>query len=235
MPTTNRPGLPYIWPTWITGFLAGEAHCRFRPWFQAHFRYDKREDTTFDMDAWKAQHAAAVRERVAQLEADGWTVKIEDQNKFTIKGHSALLGGKPDIVAERPVEITVNNLSKPGNKREKRTTMLTRTVDAKTGKPKGADWWQVLLYMLAARLLDKSQQPRVLEGEVFYPEAAPRIIKPEELTPKNEQAIYDTIAWVAGPETPATTPSAFECSRCDILACRDRVTAEAEATEVDVF
>lgn len=224
MPTTNRPGLPYIWPTWITGFLAGEAHCRFRPWFQAHFRYDKREDTGFDADAWKAQHTAAARRRADELRADDWTVKVEDQNKFTLKGHTALLGGKPDIVATKTLHV---------NRRP--TATVTRIVDAKTGKPKGADWWQVLIYMVAARLLNDQERPQILEGEVYYPDAPPRLVQPEELTPEREQDIYSTIAWVAGIETPPTTPSAFECSRCDILACRDRVTVEDEGKAVDVF
>lgn len=232
MATTQRSGLPYIWPTWITAFMAGEANCRFRPWFQAHYKYDQREDKSFDLEAWKADHTAAVRRRQEELVREGWKVRVEDQNKFTLKGRTALVGGKPDIVAEREVDIAVDNLSKA--RREKRKTTLVRVVDCKTGKPKGADWWQVLLYMLAYRLLDESEQPLIFEGEVHYGDHS-ILVKPEELTQARENDIYSVIKWVAGDLRQKTTPSYAECNRCNIKDCRDRIEAEEEGKEVDVF
>lgn len=219
MATTQRAGLPYIWPSWITGFLAGEAHCRFRPWFQAHFKYDKRADKDFDFAAWTADHTRLLRARAEQLEADGWTIRVEEQNRFALKGKVALVGGKPDIIATKKIGALA----------------LILVVDVKTGKPKDADWWQVLLYMLAYRLLDESVRTPQIEGEVCYPDGQAITIKPEELTREREQDIYTAIKWVAGRARPKTVPSAFECRRCDIKDCRDRVDDEADAKEVDGF
>ena len=31
---------PYIWVTWLTKLLAGEAQCDWASWFKAHNKYD---------------------------------------------------------------------------------------------------------------------------------------------------------------------------------------------------
>src|SRR6185295_17362145 len=87
MATTKRPGLPYVWVTWLTKILAGEGQCLYQPWLKAHFRYDKRPDTTFNLA--------------------GWVVTLERQNAFQLFGKSAILAGQPDIVAVRPGETLV--------------------------------------------------------------------------------------------------------------------------------
>jgi len=32
---------PYIWVTWLTKLMAGEAQCEWASWFKAHHKYDK--------------------------------------------------------------------------------------------------------------------------------------------------------------------------------------------------
>ena len=90
---------PYIWVTWLGKLLAGDAHCEWALWFRAHHTYDKQKDETFDLTAWKAGHGEFVRVRAAELRAAGYTVFVEDQNRFALKGKAATVGGKPDIVA----------------------------------------------------------------------------------------------------------------------------------------
>ena len=51
------------------------------------------------------------------LKAEGYAVFVEDQNKFTLKGRAATLGGVPDLVAVRGAEALV--------------------VDCKSGKQRG--------------------------------------------------------------------------------------------------
>ena len=65
-----------------------------------------------------------VRARAAALKADGYTAFVEDQNKFTLKGRAATLGGMPDLVAVRGAGTLV--------------------VDCKSGKQRGSDSFQVL-------------------------------------------------------------------------------------------
>ena len=35
MTTTPRHGLPFGWPTWLTGLLSGDTHCHGAAWVEA--------------------------------------------------------------------------------------------------------------------------------------------------------------------------------------------------------
>jgi hypothetical protein len=72
---------PYIWVTWITRLMAGEAHCEWAAWFRAHHTYGKLP-SAFDVTKWTAEHTALVRERAVALRADGYSVFVEEQNAF---------------------------------------------------------------------------------------------------------------------------------------------------------
>jgi CRISPR/Cas system-associated exonuclease Cas4 (RecB family) len=205
--TTPRHGLPFIWPTWITGLLSGDKQCEFAPWYRAHYRYEKRQDGTFDSAAWTAAHNALVKVRLAELLADGWTCTLEAQNDFRLKGKAALLSGKPDIVAVRGAEALV--------------------VDCKTGKPRNSDFFQVLIYMVA--LARTRPDLPTLRGEVCYSDH--RIpIAADALTPEREAHIFAALRRVGGNERPRTTPSAQECAFCDVADCRDRVEKDESQT-----
>ena len=57
----------------------------------------------------------AVERAAPAVGSRGYTVSTEGQNSFNLRGRSAVLAGKPDLVARRGDEVVV--------------------VDAKTGKP----------------------------------------------------------------------------------------------------
>jgi hypothetical protein len=201
MATTSRPGLPYVWASWLPKLLAGETACVYQPWLKSHFKYDKRPGTTFNLAAWTREHSLLVNARAAELRDDGWTVTLEDQNAFKLHGKSAILAGKPDLIAVRA------------------DTDVALVVDGKTGQQKHADWWQVLIYMLIV--------PRVragvtrLRGEVAY--ADHRVpIAPEELTPAIANDVYTLLRQLGEAGHPPTTPSRKDCAWCDIADCRDR-------------
>ena len=120
-------GSSYIWVTWITGLLAADKQCELSAWFRAHFSGFEKMPTDFNLAAWKAAHGEMVRARAAALKAEGYTVFVEDQNKVTLKGRAATLGGVPDLVAVRGAEALV--------------------VDCKSGKQRDSDSFQVLTYM----------------------------------------------------------------------------------------
>lgn len=206
--TTRRHGGNYCWVTWLTGLLAGDKHCLFAAWYRAHFKYEKRRDDNFDSAAWSAAHNALVLKRKAELEADGWTVTVEGQNDFKLKGKAALLAGKPDLIAVRKGEALV--------------------VDCKTGRPRNSDFWQVLLYLLALRFTRPGLPP--VSGEVCYPDSPLTVVR-DDLTPAREGQIYALLRDVGSDDRPETTPSKHECSFCDIADCADRfVEADEQPT-----
>jgi hypothetical protein len=209
--TTKRFGLPYVWPTWLTGLLSGDKQCTWALWYRAHFKYEKRRDDSFDSAAWSAGHQSLLLRRVKELSAEGWTCRVESQNDFKLKGRTALLSGKPDILAERNGEWLV--------------------VDCKTGRARNSDFFQVLLYMLAV--------PRSvagigrLRGEVCYPDRSVDVA-PEALTPLHEESIFAMLRVAGQDEAPEHVPSANECRFCDVADCRERFKEAAEEQPVAV-
>ena len=210
MATTPRPGLPYIYLTWLTKVLAGEAECVYQPWVKAHFKYAKRPDTSFNLAAWSVEHNALVTKRAEALRQDGYVITLEDQNSFKLLGKTAILAGKPDILAVRDGRWLV--------------------VDAKTGQQRHSDFMQVLIYMLALPRVRGEVQD--ISGEVCYAEYQIPVAS-EELTPDLEARIFALIRTVGAADRPATAPSARGCAWCDVADCKDRyVGAVPEAMTV---
>ncbi|HYM24956.1 MAG TPA: PD-(D/E)XK nuclease family protein [Vicinamibacterales bacterium] len=197
-------GTPFIWVTWLTPILSADAQCEWAPWFKAHYTYDKIERNDFDLERWKVEHAAMVDARAAQLRAEGYIVFVEDQNQFRLKGQSATLSGKPDILAVRPDKALV--------------------VDCKSGKRRGSDIHQVLFYLLALPLSHASLSGQPLHGEVQYRDGSVHI-SPEEFTGIVRERMVELIKRLGSGEPPRRVPSARECAFCDIGStdCPDRI------------
>jgi len=206
---TARGGLPWIWCSWLLPVLSGENQCVYAPWFKSHYRYTKVADASFDRDAWTADHTALLRQRAIELEAEGWHVRLENENTFRLKGSTAIVTGKPDIVAIR------------GD--------VVRVVDAKTGQQRGRDWWQVLIYEFAIPKCFEDLARHRFEGEVCY-RSGPVAVRSHELTAERIDAIVAAVKAVAATVAPTPVPSAAECGRCDLADCTARVsTPVAEA------
>lgn len=199
---------PYIWTTWITGALASDDQCRYAPWFKSHFQYEKVVRTDGNLTKWKAEHGDMVTARVLSLIADGWTVFLEAQNKFTLEGKAATLSGVPDIVAVRENEGLV--------------------VDCKSGKPRDKDFWQVCIYLMVLPLTHTACKGRRLVGEVQYRDHS-LLIQPEEFTLAMRESITAQIRETGSPTPPARVPSYRECLFCDISKqdCPDRIEKQA--------
>ena len=199
MATTKRP-FPFVYVTWITKILAGEAECLYQPWAKSQFKYAKRPDANFNLAAWTAEHNALVAARAKELRDDGWSVTLEDQNAFKWSGKAALLSGKPDILALH----------------EKHGALV---VDAKTGQQRHSDFFQCLIYMLALPRVRGELQG--LRGEVCYTSHQIQI-EPEELTPDIEARIFAMLRTMGSADRPATVPSQRGCAWCDLADCKDR-------------
>lgn len=209
---TPRNG-SYVWVTWITGALATDDQCRYAAWFKSHFKYDKVERTDGTLTKWKSEHGEMVHARAQSLIADGWTVFLEGQNKFTLPGKVATVAGTPDIVAVQNGNVLV--------------------IDCKSGKPRDKDFWQVCIYLLVLPLTHAACKDRRLVGEVQYRDHS-LMIQPEEFTRAMREQITAQIRETGGPTPPARVPSYQECLFCDISKadCPDRIEKRA-TQEID--
>ena len=207
-----RPGR-YTWVTWLTPLLAGEAQCEFAPWFKSRFQYDK-VPSDFNLASWSADHTALLNKRVVQLRSEGWTVQVENANKFTVAGKATTLAGKVDIIATKPGRLLVS--------------------DAKTGQQRNSDFTQVCLYLFAIPMaFPDLAKGRTLEGEVCYKDRVVPI-SAELFKPERRQEILDVLAMIGSDIKPMPIPSRAECAFCDITAA-DCNVRHGEGKAVDLF
>lgn len=219
---------PYVFVTWLTKLLSGEDECQFAAWFKSTHKYAKVADDFPDRDAWVAKHDAITNRREAELIAEGYTTRKEDDAEFVLQGYErcgagcggrydprekgcetccsklrplpgATLAGKPDLVGIRGDEAVV--------------------IDAKSGRPKLADAWQVRIYLFALpRTWLKGVQ---LRGEVERPDPKDReTVAP--LTAADQQAIVALMKTVTAVEPPKAAPGPRACRYCDIASCPHR-------------
>lgn len=241
-----RPGLPYIWVTWITGLLAGDKSCKWAAWFKAHHvSYIKRPDSNAGTLArWKGEHGAMLEERVNQLKEHGWTVYVEGENKFAVKGKAAILAGGPDIVAIKDLAAGDDLLSlaetraisldgvpsgPPG------PTRLALVEDCKTGQPRDADVWQVLTYMLFLPDTHDAVKGRELNGRVVYRGGGEVEVPAAMADPAALNRVVGLVREVGAMVGPARVPSYGECRFCDIAECPSRVEQAPEAVATEKF
>lgn len=207
--TKPRPE-PYVWATWLAKLLAGEVSCEWSAWFRAHHFAAKSEkiDGDFDLELWRLDHTALIRRTVAEFEGKGYTVAIENQNQFALKGKVGTLAGRPDVVAVQGDEGWI--------------------VDAKTGQPRGSDRVQVALYMWALPKANPLYAGVRFRGRVEY-KCRFGIIESEEVDSAFVARVAEMMREVCGPDPPRKSPSFRECQFCPLTPddCVDRVETEA--------
>lgn len=198
---------PYVWATWLTKPPAGEAACLRSLWFRAHYNA-VRVATDFDAAAWQVEHAALLRKAAAEYDAEGYTVFVENQNRFTLRGRTGTLAGKPAIVAVKKAEG------------------VGWVIDTKTGLPKASDRAQVMLYMWALRRNPAYAGVR-LSGRVQY-KARYNLIAPEEVDVLFSARVAEMMKEVCGDAEPRKAPNFKECEFCPLTSedCPDRVESE---------
>ena len=143
---------PFVWITWLSRLLSGESSREWASWFKTqHEGWSwSRMPSGFDQTDWMMNHTALLNEQRHKWEQQGYSVLTEGQNSFNLRGSSAVLAGKPDVVARHRDEITV--------------------IDAKTGRPSPAHAVQVLTYMYALpRALERYRELSIA-GQVAYPD-----------------------------------------------------------------
>jgi CRISPR/Cas system-associated exonuclease Cas4 (RecB family) len=208
---TARTGKPYFWVTWLTGLLGGNS-CLWSAWFKSRFKYQKFELEARDLAEWSRDHNRMMRDRKVELEECGWTVTTEDQNAFKLEGQTAIVAGKPDLVATMPGHVLV--------------------IDGKTGRERDSDWWQVLFYLFALPIA-RPDLTGDLRGEIHYKRGDKRVpIRHAELTAARHADIVQLLKIIASATPPSRSPSRHECQRCNIgfTDCPDRFRERASVT-----
>ncbi|MBW4692299.1 MAG: CRISPR-associated protein Cas4 [Lyngbya sp. HA4199-MV5] len=201
--------VPSVWVTWLAKLMADELQCQWSAWFRSHYTYEKLP-SNFDSAQWKARHRELLNQRVTCLEAEGAAIFVEGENWFEVLGrqHSIKVSGKPDLVAILGDDAWVE--------------------DCKTGKPKDADLYQVLLYMLLVPLSVERCQGRRLEGRLVYPDSMIDV-PAGQVNAEFKAQLRETIATLSNPTQARKVPSFQECRYCDISAeyCLERVESKS--------
>ena len=198
---------PYIWATWLARLLAGEAHCEWAGWFHAHYQDWTRPPSDFDNAKWMLDHTALVNRERESRESLGYTVQVENQNSFRLRGRHATLAGKPDLIAIRNSDAVI--------------------IDAKTGSPSPHHAVQVMLYQYAVPKALHQYRGMEFRGHVAYPESNVGI--PESRIDKKFVDNLGTLIRRLAADKPARkAPSFAECRFCDITGtdCPERMEEE---------
>ena len=212
MPAAQRD-FPYIWTTWLPRLLTGENSCEWAIWFKAHYVEWTRQPSDFDQAEWLMRHTALLNQQRQEWLDRGHAVHIEGQNAFRLRGKSATLAGRPDLVVLADRDATI--------------------IDVKTGREQPWHRVQVMIYQYALPLALPQYRDVRIGGEVIYPTHTVRV--PRGALPN--QFIEDLGALIrrlAADVPPQRVPSAQECRFCDITGadCPDRIeNAVAEEPE----
>ena len=201
---------PYIWATWLAKLLAGDAHCQWAGWFRAHYQNWTKPPSDFDNAKWMLDHTALLNRERESRESLGYTVYVESQNSFRLRGQFATLAGKPDLIAVKNSDAVI--------------------IDAKTGRASPHHAVQVMIYQYAVPRALEGYRGMEFTGHVVYTESSLEIpvSRIDTNFVNNLAALIRRIA----DDTPAPkVPSYDECRFCDITSadCPERVEGRPDA------
>ena len=186
--------------------MVGENSCEWSAWFRANHEGNSwnKVPTTFDAAAWQLEHTSLLNSTREKMEQEGKVVFTESQNSFSLKGRTATLGGKPDLISVAGDQGTI--------------------VDVKTCQPSPSHHVQVLLYMYAAPRALGQYKGVTFDGRVVYPDHEDHIPS-SALDATFVENVANLIQRLALQQPARKVPSKMECSFCNITAldCPDRV------------
>ena len=205
---TVRRASPYVWTTWLSKLLVGDQSCEWAAWFKTHHQGFEKAPSPFDTTGWRLAHTALLDRKYRQLIEADHSVTIEGQNKFSLKGSCATLGGKPDLIG----------LNGAGT-----------VCDIKTGQPKDSDRVQVMIYMWAVPRALTRYRGVSFDGLLVYPDHEVRI-PAETVDGAFVGNLADLIKRVSTDAPARQAPSPDECKFCDLTAkdCPERAEALSE-------
>ena len=199
----SRPS-PYLWVTWLSRLLAGEDSCEWAAWFKGHYKNYEKIRSEYQLSIWQMNHGALLNQLQDQLQSEGKAVFLESQNSFVLRGATASLGGKPDLIALSGNSGTI--------------------YDVKTGAPHVSHHIQVMVYQYAIPRALPQYKGITFDGKVVYPDHTVDIPSTaiDEAFIRNLSGLIKRV----GSGAPALkVPSSKECQFCDITPadCPERV------------
>ena len=166
------------------------------PAAQRNFPYN-RKPSDFNQADWLARHTTLLNEHRDRWIQSGYDVRVESQNAFQLRGHSAILAGKPDL-------LVLN----------KNCILIT---DSKTGQEQPWHKFQVMTYMYALPMALPEYRDFKFAGESVYNDRTERVPQ-GGIDQGFVRNLGSLIRRIAAPEPPVRLPSAQECRFCDITA-----------------
>ena len=203
---------PYIWATWLPRLLTGENSCEWAIWFKAHHQNWIKVPSDFNQAEWMLTHTSLLNEKKSQWEARCQHVYVEGQNSFRLRGQSATLAGRPDLIVVRSNDALI--------------------IDIKAGREQPAHFVQIMIYMYALPRALPQYQHAKLAGEVVYPTRTARVPM-GSLHTQFKTDLGALIRRIAADSPAARVPSEHECRFCDITAedCTARIDSDPTTHE----
>ena len=126
---------------------------------------------------------------------------VEDQNSFRLRGQSATLAGRPDLIVVRNHDALI--------------------IDIKAGQKQPSHYVQIMIYIYALPRALPQYQHAKLAGEVIYPTRTVRVPM-GSLHTQFKKDLGALIRRIAADKPATRVPSPQECRFCDISAldCR---------------
>ena len=188
---------PYIWTTWLPRLLTGENSCEWAVWFKAHHQNWAKVPSDFNQAEWMLNHTSLLNEKKSQWEARRQHVYVEGQNSFRLRGQSATLAGRPDLIVVRSNDALI--------------------IDVKAGRQQPSHFVQIMIYMYALPRALPQYQHAKLAGEIVYPTRTRRVPM-GSLHTQFKMDLGALIRRIAADKPAARVPSEHECRFCDITA-----------------
>ncbi len=205
---------PYIWATWLPRLMTGDRSCEWAIWFKVHYQTWERTPSNFDTTEWHVRHTALLNAQREFWEGRSDKVYVEHQNSFRLRGETAILAGRPDLVADDDRRIDI--------------------IDVKTGQPQEWHRAQMMIYMYALRrFLEIPIGRGKVAGEIVYPDKSVKV-GPGAVHGGFVQEMAALIRRLASDEPARRVPSAQECRFCDISSadCPARIEVEQGGQEM---
>ena len=124
------------------------------PAAQRNFPYN-RKPSDFNQADWLARHTTLLNEHRDRWIQSGYDVRVESQNAFQLRGHSAILAGKPDLLVLNKNRILI--------------------TDSKTGQEQPWHKFQVMTYMYALPMALPEYRDFKFAGEIVYNDRTERV------------------------------------------------------------
>ena len=100
---TIRRDNVYVWVTWLSRLLVGDASCEWASWYKVHHKGYAKASRDFSLSTWKMHHTRLLNDARDRLEAAGHTVSTERENSFRLQGGSgALVSGQAHLISVAP-------------------------------------------------------------------------------------------------------------------------------------